>query len=224
MTNLYGQNKMQTTDYKQGTKCSVQTSSTDLLGTKSLDCDKKYSLKQLLVTNCEDAGFIFKHATIKVNNVMQPTKNRKEKIQCWATWFLVLCCMFYIDFSFSFFLFSTVCYLIIIIIIIIITYLTRVNPSAEAVIIGCPVFSVVIWNDSLTSNFLMVFYPHLQTIVNLAYVWVLYPLIRVLLRNTVEHLLFSVHQIVVSWYTIKSFSKISKEWKEKILLFLWLKE
>ena len=111
-----------------------------------------------------------------------------------------------------------------IIIIIIITYLTRVNPSAEAVIIGCPVFSVVIWNDSLTSNFLMVFYPHLQTIVNLAYVWVLYPLIRVLLRNTVEHLLFSVHQIVVSWYTIKSFSKISKEWKEKILLFLWLKE
>ena len=52
--------------------------------------------------------------------------------------------MFYIDFSFSFFLFSTVCYLIIIIIIIIITYLTRVNPSAEAVINGCPVFSVVI--------------------------------------------------------------------------------
>ena len=159
---------MQTTDYKQGTKCSVHTCSTYLLGTKSLDCDKKYSLKQLLVTNCENAGFIFKHAKIKVNNVMQPTKNRKEKIQCWATWFLVLCCMFFIDFSFSFFLFSTVFYLIIIIIIIIITYLTRVNPSAEAVINGCPVFSVVIWNDSLISNFLMVFYPHLQTIVNLA--------------------------------------------------------
>ena len=47
----------------------------------------------------------------------------------------------------------------IIIIIIIITYLTRVNPSAEAVINGCPVFSVVIWNDSLISNFLMVFLP-----------------------------------------------------------------
>ena len=69
---------MQTTDYKQGTKCSVHTCSTDLLGTKSLDCDKKYSLKQLLVTNCEDAGFIFKHAKIKVSNVMQPTKNRKK--------------------------------------------------------------------------------------------------------------------------------------------------
>ena len=155
---------MQTTDYKQGTKCSVHTCSTDLLGTKSLDGDKKYSLKHLIVTNCEDAGFIFKHAKIKVNNVMQPTKYRKEKIQCWATWFLVLFCMFYIDFSFSFFLFSTVFYLIIIIIIvIIISLLTRVNPSAEAVINGCPVFSVVNWNDSLISNFLMVPYPHLHT-------------------------------------------------------------
>ena len=41
-------------------------------------------------------------------------------------------------------LFSCFFYLIIIIIIIIITYLTRINPSAEAVINGCPVFSVVI--------------------------------------------------------------------------------
>ena len=49
--------------------------------------------------------------------------------------------MFCVDFSFSFLLFF---YIIIIIIIIIITYLTRVNPSAEAVINGCPVFSVVI--------------------------------------------------------------------------------
>ena len=148
---------MQTTDCKQGTKCSVH--STDMLGTKSLDCDKN-SWKQILVTNCEDAGFIFYFGKIKVNNVMQPTKNRKGLIQCRATWFLVLCCVFYIDFSpvFSCFLF----------IIIIITYLTRVNPSAEAVIDRCPVFSVVIWNDSLISNLLVVFYPHLQTIVNLA--------------------------------------------------------
>ena len=149
---------MQTTDCKQGTKCSVH--STDMLGTKSLDCDKN-SWKQILVTNCEDAGFIFYFGKIKVNNVMQPTKNRKGLIQCRATWFLVLCCMFYIDFSpvFSCFLF----------IIIIITYLTRVNPSAEAVYIDrCPVFSVVIWNDSLISNLLVVRYPHLQTIVNLA--------------------------------------------------------
>ena len=42
-------------------------------------------LKQLLVTNCEDAGFIFKQAKIVVNNVMQPTKNRKGLIQCRAT-------------------------------------------------------------------------------------------------------------------------------------------
>ena len=149
---------MQTTDCKHGTKCSVH--STDMLGTKSLDCDKN-SWKQILVTNCEDAGFIFYFGKIKVNNVMQPTKNRKGLIECWATWFLVLCCMFYIDFSpvFSCFLF----------IIIIITYLTRVNPSAEAVYIDrCPVFSVVIWNDSLISNLLVVRYPHLQTIVNLA--------------------------------------------------------
>ena len=149
---------MQTTDCKQGTKCSVH--STDMLGTKSLDCDKN-SWKQILVTNCEDAGFIFYFGKIKVNNVMQPTKNRKGLIECRATWFLVLCCMFYIDFSpvFSCFLF----------IIIIITYLTRVNPSAEAVYIDrCPVFSVVIWNDSLISNLLVVRYPHLQTIVNLA--------------------------------------------------------
>ena len=150
---------MQTTDCKQGTKCSVH--STDMLGTKSLDCDKN-SWKQILVTNCEDAGaqFIFYFGKIKVNNVMQPTKNRKGLIQCRATWFLVLCCMFYIDFSpvFSCFLF----------IIIIITYLTRVNQSAEAVIDRCPVFSVVIWNDSLISNLLVVVYPHLQTIVNLA--------------------------------------------------------
>ena len=149
---------MQTTDCKQGTKCSVH--STDMLGTKSLDCDKN-SWKQILVTNFEDAGFIFYFGKIKVNNVMQPTKNRKGLIECRATWFLVLCCMFYIDFSpvFSCFLF----------IIIIITYLTRVNPSAEAVYIDrCPVFSVVIWNDSLISNLLVVRYPHLQTIVNLA--------------------------------------------------------
>ena len=149
---------MQTTDCKHGTKCSVH--STDMLGTKSLDCDKN-SWKQILVTNCEDAGFIFYFGKIKVNNVMQPTKNRKGLIECRATWFLVLCCMFYIDFSpvFSCFLF----------IITIITYLTRVNPSAEAVYIDrCPVFSVVIWNDSLISNLLVVRYPHLQTIVNLA--------------------------------------------------------
>ena len=85
LANFYGQNKVQTTDYKHGTKCSVHTCNADLLGTKSLDCDKKYSLKQLLVTNCEDAAFIFKHAKINVNNVMQPTKNRKVKIQCRAT-------------------------------------------------------------------------------------------------------------------------------------------
>ena len=82
MTNFYGQFKMQTTDCKQGTKCSVH--SADLLGTKSLDCDKN-RLKQLLVTNSQDAGFIFKQAKIKVNNVMQPTKNRKGLIQCKAT-------------------------------------------------------------------------------------------------------------------------------------------
>ena len=124
---------------------AVCIASTDLLGTKSLDCDKN-SLKQLLVTNCEDAGFIFKQAKIKVNNVMQPTKNRKGLIQCRATWFLVFCCnnnlcsmlTFLSLFSCSFYLI-----IIIIIIIIIITYLTRVNPSAEAVINGCPVFSVV---------------------------------------------------------------------------------
>ena len=87
---------MQTTDCKHGTKCSVH--STDMLGTKSLDCDKN-SWKQILVTNCEDAGFIFYFGKIKVNNVMQPTKNRKGLIECRATWFLVLCCMFYIDFS-----------------------------------------------------------------------------------------------------------------------------
>ena len=73
---------MQTTDGKQGTKCSVH--STDLLGTKSLDCDKN-SLEQRLVTNCEEARFIFKQAKIKVNNVIQPTKNRKGLIQCRAT-------------------------------------------------------------------------------------------------------------------------------------------
>ena len=148
---------MQTTDCKQGTKCSVH--STDLLGTKSLDCDKN-SWKQILVTNCEDAGFIFYFGKIKVNKCHATNKKQKGIDTVSATWFLVLCCMFYIDFSpvFSCFLF----------IIIIITYLTRVNPSAEAVIDGCPVFSVVIWNDSLISNLLVVFYPHLQTIVNLA--------------------------------------------------------
>ena len=93
---------MQTTDCKQDTKCSVH--STDMLGTKSLDCDKN-CWKQILVTNCEDAGFIFYFGKIKVNNVMQPTKNRKGLIQCRATWFLVFCCMFYVDFSFSFLLF-----------------------------------------------------------------------------------------------------------------------
>ena len=79
MTNFYGQYKMQTTDCKQGTKYSVHN--TYLQGTKSLDCDKN-SLKQLLhvVTNCGDAGFIFKQAKIKVNNVMKPTKNRKGLI------------------------------------------------------------------------------------------------------------------------------------------------
>ena len=148
---------MQTTDCKQGTKCSVH--STDMLGTKSLDCDKN-SWKQILVTNCEDAGFIFYFGKIKVNKCHATNKKQKGIDTVSATWFLVLCCMFYIDFSpvFSCFLF----------IIIIITYLTRVNPSAEAVIDGCPVFSVVIWNDSLISNLLVVFCPHLQTIVNLA--------------------------------------------------------
>ena len=148
---------MQTTDYKQGTKCSVH--STDMLGTKSLDCDKN-SWKQILVRNCEDAGFIFYFGKIKVNKCHATNKKQKGIDTVSATWFLVLCCMFYIDFSpvFSCFLF----------IIIIITYLTRVNPSAEAVIDGCPVFSVVIWDDSLISNLLVVFYPHLQTIVNLA--------------------------------------------------------
>ena len=78
-----------------------------------MNCDKNI-LKQLLLTNCEDAGFIFKQAKIKVNYVMQPTKNRKGLIQCRAIRFLVFRCMFYVDFSFSFLLFF---YLIIIMII-----------------------------------------------------------------------------------------------------------
>ena len=116
---------MQTTDCKQGTKCSVH--STDMLGTKSLDCDKN-SWKQILVRNCEDAGFIFYFGKIKVNKCHATNKKQKGIDTVSATWFLVLCCMFYIDFSpvFSCFLF----------IIIIITYLTRANPSAEAVIVG----------------------------------------------------------------------------------------
>ena len=63
-----------TTDCKQGTKCSVH--STDMLGTKSLDCDKN-SWKQILVTKCEDAGFIFYFGKIKVNKCHATNKKQK---------------------------------------------------------------------------------------------------------------------------------------------------
>ena len=65
---------MQTTDCKQGTKCSVY--STDMVGTKSLDCDKN-SWKQILVTKCEDAGFIFYFGKIKVNKCHATNKKQK---------------------------------------------------------------------------------------------------------------------------------------------------
>ena len=148
---------MQTTDCKQGTKCSVY--STDMVGTKSLDCDKN-SWKQILVTKCEDAGFIFYFGKIKVNKCH--ATNKKQRGIDTVLGHMIFGTLLYV----LYWLFS--CFLLFLFIIIIITYLTRVNPSAEAVIDGCPVFSVVIWNDSLISNLLVVFYPHLQTIVNLA--------------------------------------------------------
>ena len=148
---------MQTTDCKQDTKCSVH--STDMLGTKSLDCDKN-SWKQILVTKCEDAGFIFYFGKIKVNKCH--ATNKKQKGIDTVLGHMIFGTLLYV----LYWLFSY--FLLFLFIIIIITYLTRVNPSARAVIDGCPVFSVVIWNDSLISNLLVVFYPHLQTIVNLA--------------------------------------------------------
>ena len=185
---------MQTTDCKQGTKCSVH--STDMLGTKSLVCDKN-SWKQILVTKCEDAGFIFYFGKIKVNKCHATNKKQKgiDTVLGHMIFGTLLYVLYWLFSSLNFTRllrvvitpsvtllrgendskqsdefqanFSPVfsCFLFI---IIIITYLTRVNPSAEAVIDGCPVFSVVIWNDSLISNLLVVFYPHLQTIVNLA--------------------------------------------------------
>ena len=65
---------MQTTDCKQDTKCSVH--STDMQGRKSLDCDKN-SWKQILVTKCEDAGFIFYFGKIKVNKCHATNKKQK---------------------------------------------------------------------------------------------------------------------------------------------------
>ena len=83
---------MQTTDCKQGTKCSVY--SIDMVGTKSLDCDKN-SWKQILVTKCEDAVFIFYFDKIKVNKCH--ATNKKQKGIDWYSvgphdfWYSVVC-------------------------------------------------------------------------------------------------------------------------------------